>query len=83
MRTKAFLALCLFMSIGFTQISAQNGKNGNGAVSYDIKWDGYYIDVPVYCGGVNVDRLSGTADIHIIGHYKGGVFIGQNVTYRA
>ena len=83
MRTKAFLALCLFMGIGFTQISAQNGKNGNGAVSYEITWDGYYVDVPVYCGTVVVDRLRGTADIHIVEHYKGGVFMGQNVTYRA
>ena len=49
MKTKTFLLLCLFLGIGMTQLSAQKGKNGNGAVSEYFTWDGYYIDVPVVC----------------------------------
>ena len=49
-----------------TQLSAQNGKNGNGAVSGYFTWDGYYIDVPVVWGEAPVDRLVGIVSSHII-----------------
>jgi len=29
MKAKLFLFLCLFLGIGLTRLSAQNGKNGN------------------------------------------------------
>ena len=32
MKTKTFLLLCLFLGFGLTQLSAQNGKNGTGAI---------------------------------------------------
>ena len=76
MKTKAFLALCLFISIGLTQVSAQNGKDGTGAVTFTSVWDGYW--QPVYCNGVNVDNLTGTVTQHFVQIFKAGVFIKAN-----
>jgi hypothetical protein len=81
MKTKIFLLLCLFLGIGLTQLSAQNGKNGNGSVPEFMEWDGYYIDVPVTCGGTKVDRLVGLVAIHVVRQYKLGVFMGEIAWY--
>jgi len=34
MKTKTFLLLCLLLGIGLTQLSAQNGNNGTGTITY-------------------------------------------------
>jgi hypothetical protein len=72
MKTKAFLLVCLFMGIGLTKLSAQNGKNGNGAVTGYWTWA---LDQPVYCNGVQIDDLLGSGTFHFINHYKDGVLI--------
>lgn len=79
MKTKTFFLICLFLGIGLTQLSAQNGKNGNGAVSLWKVWNGYW--QPVYCDGVNVDNLYGTVTYHVVVHYKNGIVISENVHY--
>jgi len=79
MKTKTLILLCLFMGIGLTQLSAQKGKNGNGAISLWKVWDGYW--QPVYCDGVNVDNLTGTVTYHVVIHYKNGNMISENVHY--
>lgn len=81
MKTKTFLLVCLILGVGLTQLSAQNGKNGNGAVSEYYTWDGYYIDLPVVCGEDAVDRLVGFASSHIINFYKNGVKVGEKQTF--
>ena len=48
----------------------------------NFEWDGYSIDVPVVCGGVEVDRLTGIAYIHGVFHIKEGVFLTNNLQYR-
>jgi hypothetical protein len=56
MKTKTFLLLCLFLGIGLTQLSAQNGKKGSGTVSYEAEYGPW--TVPVYCEGVISDYVS-------------------------
>ena len=46
------------MGLGLTRIAAQNGKNGTGAITGSMVWDGY--KQPVYCNGEQVDFLNGT-----------------------
>jgi hypothetical protein len=80
MKTKTFLLLCLFLGIGLTQLSAQNGTNGTGATSWDYYWDSYY--VPVYTpDGVQVDLLVGPVNVHFIDYFKNGVFIWRKAQY--
>ena len=79
MKTKTLLMVCLLLGIGLTQLSAQNGKNGNGVISLWRVWDGYW--QPVYCDGVNVDNLTGTVIYHVAVHYKNGNLILENVHY--
>jgi len=77
MRTKFLLLVCLFIGIGLTQVSAQNGKNGTGAdPGYNTYW--YYLELPVICGGVEIDILQGEVVEHIRPFYKEGVLIRQN-----
>ena len=56
MKTKTFLLLCLFLGIGLTQLSAQNGKKGSGTISYEVQYGPW--TVPVYCEGVISDYVS-------------------------
>jgi hypothetical protein len=77
MKTKTFLLLCLFLGIGLTQLSAQNGKNGNGTDTFfwvvDISDEAhYYLDIPVNCDNNVVERLEGTVTIHQVNHFQAG-----------
>jgi hypothetical protein len=81
MKTKILFLLCLLLVFGFTQLSAQKGKNGTGSVPEIIVWDGYYIDIPVGCDKAVVDRLVGVVTIHVVRHYKQGVFLWEKATY--
>ncbi|OFY60137.1 MAG: hypothetical protein A2V50_07155 [Bacteroidetes bacterium RBG_19FT_COMBO_42_10] len=71
MKTKTFLLLCLFSGIGLTQLSAQNGKNGNGAVTYLYTCDDFFQPV-VNNDGVEIDYIVGTVTWHIVDFYKDG-----------
>jgi hypothetical protein len=81
MKTKSLLLLCLFLAIGMTRLSAQNGKNGTGSVTYPDKHIDFY--VPAYCydevlgENVLVDELTGSFTYHIIDHYKNGVLVWE------
>jgi hypothetical protein len=78
MKTKTFLFLCLFIGIGLTQLSAQNVKNGTGAVPQWVEWTWVQ---PVYCNGVQIDDLSGHGTAHVIDHYKDGELLYSIVSY--
>jgi hypothetical protein len=57
MKTKTFLLLCLFLGIGLTQLSAQNGKGGtNGTTTY-LYLNDYGWTFPIYCDGALVDEI--------------------------
>jgi hypothetical protein len=71
MRTKTFLVVCLFLGLGFTQLSAQNGKNGTGTVTGINYFD--YMEWPVYCNGEQVDNLVGTITYHYETYFKIGI----------
>ena len=79
MKTKTFVLLCLFLGIGLTQLSAQNGKNGSGTVHFDIPNWGWW--TPIYCNGVQVDLMEGVGDAHGIDHYKDGVWQWEKLSY--
>jgi hypothetical protein len=79
MKTKTLLLLCLFLGIGLTQLSAQNGKNHSYNVTADAVW-GWY--TPVYCHGVLVDELEGTGDAHFVDHYVNGVWQWEHIYYK-
>jgi hypothetical protein len=72
MKTKAILLLCLFLGIGLTQLSAQNGKNGSGTISFTADYGPW--TVPVYCDGVISDNISCTnLIVKVTMHYTNGV----------
>jgi hypothetical protein len=75
MKTKTFLLLCLFLGIGLTQLSAQNGKNGTGTDISDYPNEYWYTEV--YCDGVQVDFIEGTGDVRIINQWVDGVWQWQ------
>jgi hypothetical protein len=71
MKTKTLLLLCLFLGIGLTQLSAQNGKNGSGTISFTEEYGPW--TVPVYCDGVISDYISCTnLVVKVTVHYKNG-----------
>lgn len=88
MKTKTFVFLCLFLGIGLTQVSAQNGKGGTGSVSYD-----YFVDwesaIPVYYDGEQIDVLtaanfySKTVDHFLNGQFAWEIAKISNVTYTS
>jgi len=82
MKTKTFFLICLFLGIGLTQLSAQNGKNGNGAVTEKVTWDTYYVDIPVNCNNAVVDRLVGPVIMHNVYHYKNGLLLWIKQVYN-
>lgn len=74
MKTKTFILLCLFLCIGLTQLSAQNGKNGSGTIKFDVTVENKYI--PVYCEGVIVDLMYSPGFVlHITQHFVNGVLV--------
>jgi hypothetical protein len=79
MKTKTFLLLCLFLGVGLTQLSAQNGKNNSYNEIWDETW-GWY--TPVYCHGVQVDYLEGVGEVHVIDHYVNGNWQWEHVYYK-
>jgi hypothetical protein len=79
MKTKTFLLFCLFMSIAVTQLSAQNGQNGTGSVSYRMPF-GNPFDVPVFCDGVQVDLIHNfVLNMHVAQHYQKGIDLFMRV----
>jgi len=79
MKTKTFLLLCLFLGIGFTQLSAQNGKNATGSVVYYYPHADFYTDI--WCNGVFVDWIVGEGTAHVVDHYKNNVLQWEDVSY--
>ncbi len=77
MKTKTLLLICLFLGIGLTQLSAQNGKNGTGTIVYD-----FFVtlpnmaEFPVTCNGVLIDDVTAT-DFYlpVSAHFKEGQLI--------
>jgi hypothetical protein len=69
MKTKTFLISCLFLGIGLTQLSAQNGKDGTGIYKENIVITEYG-GVPAYCGGEFIGLLSGTLNAHYTALYQ-------------
>ena len=65
MKTKTLFLLCLLLGFGFTQLSAQS-------VNYTMEWE-YW--TPIYCGGVQVDYVTGTATAHVVEHYTDGELV--------
>lgn len=81
MKNKAFFILCLLSGFGLTQLSAQKGMNEMRSIPEFSVWDGYFIDIPVECKNVDVDRLIGLVNLHVVRHFKKGNFTGENVWY--
>ena len=59
MKTKTLFLLCLFLGIGFTQLSAQSEV-------VELTWDYWN---PCFCDGEQVDYVIGTAEGHCVFHY--------------
>jgi hypothetical protein len=76
MKTKTFLLVFLFTGLGLIRLSAQNGKNGTGAINGFFEWDGY--KQPVYCDGEIVDYLTGTVSLHSVAIFKDNVVLTYN-----
>ena len=71
MKTKTILLVSLFLGIGLTQLSAQNGKNGSGTTSFEAEFGPW--SVPVYCEGAISDWVSCTnLIVKITTHYVNG-----------
>ncbi|MGB8489656.1 MAG: hypothetical protein WCE64_01220 [Bacteroidales bacterium] len=79
MKTKTLLCLCLFLGIGLTQLSAQNGKDGTGSVVYYYPHADFYTDI--WCDGVFVDWIVGEGTGHVVDHYKNNVLQWKDFTY--
>jgi hypothetical protein len=77
MKTKTFLFLCLLSVIGFTQLSAQNGKNGTGTSTWVEPIVGNTFDISIVCNGEEVDILNFPMyfELRIREHYKKGEFV--------
>lgn len=75
MKTKTLLLICLFLGIGLTQLSGQNGQNGTtGSYSewYEASWD-----MPIFCPNeqgvlVQTDNLKATLWVHHKAHFLKG-----------
>jgi hypothetical protein len=74
MKTKTFLLLCLFLGIGLTQLSAQNGPKDVKTVVWD---NPYYIGEFLYCDGAYVGYMEGPMVWHLVGHFINGVEVWE------
>ena len=75
MKTKTFLLLCLFLGIGLTQLSAQNK-------TLQVRVMNAEYHTSVYCDGVFVDFLNGTATLHMVYHLKDGNWLWEMDQYK-
>lgn len=81
MKTKTFFFICLFLGIGFAQLSAQNSQNSNGTDTFFWEWDidneygPYAVQIPVKCDNNVIDWLAGKVTVHQINHYLSGELI--------
>ena len=84
MKTKTFLLLFLFFVIGLTQLTAQNGKNGNGTIIYYCNVENLP-PLPVICDGATIDWLSSKYFIlKVVEHYVDGQYAwNHNQVIRA
>jgi hypothetical protein len=91
MKTKTFVLLCLFLSIGLTRLSAQAFPpvvEGTKSVAFTMEWDwigGYF--TPVYCPDdqgvlVQVDEVTGSVTAHAVWHFVNGQMLWYNVITR-
>jgi len=67
MRAKTFLFLCLFLGMGLSKISAQEGKS--------IVWDNPYIWESLDCNGTHYGDLFGPMVWHLVRHYISNIAI--------
>ncbi len=82
MKTKAFLLISLFLSIGLTHLTAQNGQNGTGSVVSEVYVIlPYMAEFPVICDGVLIDDVTAT-DFYlpVITHLRDGQIIWVKMT---
>lgn len=79
MKRKTFLLLCLFLSFGLTQLSAQNGKNGTGTEVFLDTYTGDFDYVMPVCNsnGEVIDMLAGPITVRYERHYKNGGFLWE------
>ena len=57
-----------------TQLSAQNGKNGNGTINYSVNVENL-APLPVICDGATIDSLSSKSFIvKVVEHYVDGQY---------
>lgn len=74
MKTKFILAVCLLVWMAMFPLQAQNGKNGNGSVSYQVEWPVLFV---VEVNGAEVDYITGFMTVHLIDHYVKGTFVTE------
>ena len=74
MKTKIFFAACLLFCMALYPLQAQNGKNGNGSVSYQVEGPALFV---IEVNGVLVDYIVGFVTVHMIDHYAKGVFVTE------
>jgi hypothetical protein len=73
MKTKSFFILCFLLSIGMTQLSAQNSNTGNGAITY---WESLNMEGDILAlDGTVLDKLDCILRSHVQVHIKDGVWI--------
>jgi hypothetical protein len=71
MKTKTFFLVCLFLGVGITTLSAQNGKNGSGNLKYELTLDNWA--GPVFCDGVLFDFVAcQSLMVEVTVHYING-----------
>jgi hypothetical protein len=78
MKTKTFLLVCLFLGIGFTQLS---GQTKSVPFEFSGTSEDLYLENPVYCSvnGEEVDRLAlDYWTIHGVNHYQDGILVFTN-----
>jgi hypothetical protein len=84
MKTNTFLLLCFFLGIGLTQVSAQKKElNDRGTCTLIERgiWNGY--TTPVFCDGVQVDFLVGTAiEYQLLFFFKDGIIYKASETFK-
>jgi hypothetical protein len=87
MKSKTILLLCLFMGIGTIQLLAQNpippgNKPGTGSVHFYENYDDISMDIPVICGGTEINHLVGSMVGFGRVFFKEGSPIFQNSWYK-